>query len=71
MRDLMPGEKPCRLDPVAGDRLQFRKVGARWLLGNRSTRLAGEIVETEAGEVLVYAAGELVLSFGENREAAA
>lgn len=71
MRDLMPGEKPCRLDPVAGDRPQFRKVGSHWLLGNRSTRLAGEIVETEVGEVMVYAGGELVLAFGESREAAA
>lgn len=33
------------LDPVAGPPIRFAKVGNRWHIGNRPTRLAAEIIE--------------------------
>lgn len=38
------------LDPIPGPPIPFRRNGNVWSLGNRPTRLAAEVVETESGE---------------------
>ena len=43
MNDVSP------LDPQPGPPIPFRRSGKRWFLGNRPTRLAREIVETDDG----------------------
>jgi len=41
------------LDPVIGHPIRFAKVGSRWMIGNRPTRLAADIVDTDHCVVVV------------------
>mgnify|MGYP003386282926 CR=1 FL=1 len=41
------------IEPQVSERLQFVKVGGRWHLGNRPTRVRSEIAENDNGEVTV------------------
>ena len=41
------------LDPRQGPAIPFRRVGNRWFLGNRPTRIRSEIAENDNGEVTV------------------
>ena len=49
-------------DPRQGPAIPFRRVGNRWFIGNRPTRVASEIIE-ETGRVTIVelgAAGDVV-----------
>ena len=49
-------------DPRPGSPITFRRVGNRWFIGNRQTRVASEIIE-ENGRVTIFelgAAGDVV-----------
>lgn len=50
---MIPGELPCRLDPVQGPAIRFRTSGFRCFLGNRPSRLYVEIAENDNGETTI------------------
>ncbi len=45
------------LDPEPGPAIPLRRVGKRWLLGNRPARAAAEIVE-EGDRVVIFELGD-------------
>lgn len=48
-----PRELPCPLDPQVGPSVPFQRLGKRWRLGNRPTRMAVEVADNDNGEVSV------------------
>ena len=48
---MIPSEQLCRLDPVQGPPIRFHKAGMNFFIGNRPTRLYGEIAENDNGEL--------------------
>lgn len=41
------------LDPRPGEAVPFHRLGRRWHLGSRPTRVRSEIAENDNGEVIV------------------